>query len=66
MTELTKPTIDKRKRLSVIWIIPIVALALGLWMVVHTKLSEGPLIHIQFETAEGLVAAKTKVKYLNV
>lgn len=66
MTDITKPTIDKRKRLSVIWIIPIVALALGVWMVVHTKMSEGPLIHVSFETAEGIVAAKTKVKYLNV
>lgn len=66
MTDITKPTIDTRKRLSVIWIIPIVALALGIWMVVHTKMSEGPLIHVSFKTAEGIVAAKTKVKYLNV
>ncbi len=66
MTDITKPTIDKGKRLSVIWIIPIVALALGLWMVIHTKMSEGPLIHVSFDTAEGIVAAKTKVKYLNV
>lgn len=66
MTDIAKPTIDKRKRLSVIWIIPLVALVLGVWMVVHTKMSEGPLIHIHFETAESLVAAKTKVKYLNV
>ncbi len=66
MTDIAKPTIDKRKRLSVIWIIPLVALALGLWMVVDKKISEGPVIHVSFETAEGIVAAKTKVKYLNV
>jgi paraquat-inducible protein B len=65
MTEMT-PTIDKRKRVSAIWIIPIVALLLGLGMVIHTKLSEGPTITISFKTAEGLVAGKTKVEYLNV
>ena len=66
MTDIAKPTIDKRNRLSVIWIVPLVALALGLWMVVDKKMSEGPLIQVSFKTAEGIVAAKTKVKYLNV
>ena len=66
MTDIAKPTIDKRNRLSVIWIVPLVALALGLWMVVDKKMSEGPLIQVSFKTAEGIDAAKTKVKYLNV
>ena len=66
MTDLAKPRIDTRKRISVIWIIPILALVIGLWMVVHTKLSEGPTITISFENANGLVAHKTKVEYLNV
>jgi paraquat-inducible protein B len=66
MNDIAKPTIDKRNRLSVIWIIPLVAFALGLWMVVEKKISEGPLIYVSFETAEGIVAAKTKIKYLNV
>lgn len=66
MTDITQANIDQRKRISVIWIIPIVAFALGIWMVIYTKLSEGPTIHVSFETAEGLVAGKTKVKYLNV
>jgi paraquat-inducible protein B len=66
MTELPKPTIDKRKRLSVIWIIPIVALLLGIWMVVHKQMSQGPTIDISFKNADGIVAGKTKVQYLNV
>ena len=66
MTDIAKPTIDKRNRLSVIWFVPLVALALGLWMVVDKKMSEGPLIQVSFKTAEGIVSAKTKVKYLNV
>jgi len=65
MTDM-KPTIDKKKRISVIWILPLVALAIGVWMVVHTKMSKGPVITISFETAEDVVAGKTKIKYLNV
>ena len=66
MTDLAKPRIDTRKRISVIWTIPILALIVGLWMVIHTKLSEGPTITIHFENASGLVANKTKVEYLAV
>ncbi len=60
MTDIAKPTIDKRNRLSVIWIIPLVALALGLWMVVDKKMSEGPVIQVSFETAEGIVARRRR------
>lgn len=66
MTDFAKPIIDTRKRISVIWIIPILASVVGLWMVIHTKLSEGPTITIRFENANGLVAHKTKVEYLDV
>ena len=65
MTDM-KPSIDTGKRFSVIWIIPIVALVIGLWMVVQTKLSEGPTITISFDSADGLTAGKTKIEYLNV
>lgn len=65
MTDM-KPTIQTGKRMSSIWIIPIVALLIGVSMVVHTQLSQGPTISIDFQTAEGLAAGKTKVEYLNV
>ncbi|BFM14128.1 intermembrane transport protein PqiB [Maricurvus nonylphenolicus] len=67
MTEagLTPETSQGRK-FSSIWIIPLVSLIAGAWMVVHTILSQGPTITISFETAEGLEAGKTKVKILNV
>jgi len=65
MTDM-KPKIETKKRLSVIWILPIVALVIGVWMVVHTKMSQGPVITISFKTAEGVVAGKTKIRYLNV
>ena len=59
-------SISTRTRVSPLWIIPIVALVAGIWMVVQSYLSEGPTITINFETAEGLAAGKTKVKMLSV
>lgn len=59
-------TVKKGRSVSSIWIIPIIALVLGLYMVVHTWLTEGPEITIAFDTASGLEQGKTKVKYRNV
>ncbi len=59
-------TIRERRRLSFIWFVPIVALLLGIWMVVHTFRSQGPLVRIVFSTAEGIEAGKTKIKMRSV
>ena len=45
-----------------LWVVPLVAVVIGLYMVVHTKLTEGPEITISFATAEGLEAGKTKLR----
>jgi paraquat-inducible protein B len=56
----------KRTRLSLVWIIPIVAAAVGVWVAVTRILAEGPTIKIVFKTAEGLEAGKTKIQYNGV
>ena len=66
MMTTAQPEIRKGRSFNPIWVIPILALVLGVWMVVHTYMTEGPEISVAFETAEGLVAGKTKVKYRNV
>lgn len=55
-----------RLRLSVVWIIPIIAAILGGWIAVQRYLSQGPTVTITFSSAEGLEAGKTKVKYNGV
>ncbi|MBN2793488.1 MAG: intermembrane transport protein PqiB [Desulfuromonadales bacterium] len=65
MTE-TRAKITQKRRLSMIWIIPIVAMLLGGWMVLHSYYSRGPVITIEFMNAEGLVAEKTRIKTLDV
>jgi len=51
---------------SLVWIVPIVAALVGLTMLVHNALSAGPQITVSFQTAEGIEANKTQVKYKNV
>lgn len=56
----------KRTRLSLVWIVPIVAVVIGAWVAVTRILAEGPEITIVFQSAEGLEAGKTKIQYNGV
>jgi paraquat-inducible protein B len=56
----------KQTRLSLVWIIPIVAALVGAWVAVARIRSEGPKITIVFKSAEGLEAGKTKINYRGV
>ncbi|MEN6320740.1 MAG: MlaD family protein [Syntrophaceae bacterium] len=56
----------RRKRFSVVWIIPLVAAIVALGIAVQRILMEGPTITIVFIKAEGLEAGKTFVKYKEV
>ena len=56
---VTKPA--RRARFSAVWIIPLVAAGLGLWLVAQHYAAKGPEILVRFENAEGLIAGKTPV-----
>lgn len=53
----------KRTRLSLVWVIPIVAAVAGVWIAVTKILERGPEITIAFSSADGLEANKTKIIY---
>jgi paraquat-inducible protein B len=55
-------TVDRKRSFNPIWFVPIVALAIGAWMVIYTIQSEGPEITIVLSTAEGIEEGKTKIK----
>ncbi len=61
-----KVSAAKRRRVSPVWVVPIVAVLLGAWMVFYTWQTEGPSITLVFATAEGIEAGKTKVKARSV
>ncbi|MFT5837576.1 MAG: paraquat-inducible protein B [Flavobacteriales bacterium] len=54
------------RTVSKIWLVPIVAFFIGTWMVYYQWSNQGPLITIEFTTATGLEAGKTKIKTRNV
>ncbi|MCX2898066.1 intermembrane transport protein PqiB [Pseudomonas mandelii] len=60
------PIKTRRFSVSLVWIVPIVAVLVGISLVVHSILQEGPTITITFKTGDGLTANKTEVKYRNV
>jgi paraquat-inducible protein B len=55
-----------RWRLQLVWLVPLVAVLIGGWLAVQSILEAGPTITISFETADGLEAGKTKIKFKNV
>ena len=56
----------RRERLSLVWLLPVLALVVGGWLAYKSLAERGPTIHIDFPTAAGLQAGKTKVKYKDV
>ena len=51
---------------SKVWLVPIVALLIGLWMIYSHYAGQGPIIEITFQSGEGIQAGTTKVKRKNV
>ena len=61
-----KAQVSHGRKISGIWFIPLLALVLGVYMVIHNWMTVGPEIKIAFKTASGLEEGKTSVKYRNV
>jgi len=63
---LPKAIIKSMHKVSSIWLIPIIALAIGTWMIIETWQQQGPLITIEFSTAQGININETLVKLRDV
>jgi len=66
--ELAQATVVSKKssRISMVWIIPILAAVIAVGIAVERILTEGPTITIMFKVADGIEAGKTDVKYKDV
>jgi paraquat-inducible protein B len=58
--------IQAKRRFSIVWIVPLVALVIGGWLAFKAISEKGPTITITFTTADGLEAGKTKIKFKDV
>ncbi|MDR3537827.1 MAG: MlaD family protein [Acetobacteraceae bacterium] len=65
-TAVVRSRIDRKRRLSLIWAIPIVTALVGAWLAWSTLSERGPLITISFQTAEGLTAGQSQIRHKDV
>ena len=56
----------RSRRLSAIWLIPLVAVAIAGWLAWDTISKEGPTIEVSFDSAEGLQAGKSPLKFKDI
>ena len=66
MTTLATPKISRTPALPLVWIVPVVALAVGGWMVFHEFRNRGPEIAIEFTDGKGVELRKTMLEYQGV
>ena len=64
--ELPEVTVQKKRGLSIVWIIPVVAALIGGWLTYKTISEKGPTVTMTFEDGAGLEAGKTKIKYKSI
>ncbi|MGA6927397.1 MAG: MlaD family protein [Desulfosarcina sp.] len=63
---IPEPEIRRGKRVSIVWLIPLLAALVGVWLAVKAVRETGPTITIVFKSADGLVPGKTEIKYKDV
>lgn len=66
--EFAVPRVARRRNWlpSLVWLIPLIAALVGLTLLAKILTDRGPQIEVSFNTAEGLEAGKTAVRYKNV
>lgn len=64
--DVPEAVVHTKKHFSIVWLVPLVAVLIGGWLVYKAMSEKGPTITITFETAQGLEAGKTKIKYKDV
>jgi paraquat-inducible protein B len=58
--------VQRRRWFAWVWIVPIVAAGIVVWLAWRALVDRGPEITIEFKAAEGLIAGQTKVQHRDV
>ncbi len=65
--DIPEAVVDAEKKgFPVVWLLPLVAILIGGWLIFKTISEKGPEIVISFKTAESIEAGKTKLRYRDV
>jgi paraquat-inducible protein B len=60
------PKVSRAPRFPLVWVVPLIALALGGWMVARELKNRGPEITIEFADGSGVAADKTLLEHKGV
>jgi paraquat-inducible protein B len=68
LDDLPRPRVVKARRwnVSLVWLVPAVAIVIAASMLVRTVFLAGPRVEIEFTSADGVEAGKTEVRYKEV
>jgi len=64
--DFDSPAVKTKNWPSLVWLVPLVTALVGGWLILRTLTDQAPVATIQFQTAAGIVAGKTKIKYKSV
>ncbi len=53
LSDLPQADVQRKKQISIVWLIPIVAVLIGGWLAYKGLSEKGPTVTITFESAEG-------------
>ena len=62
------PRVEKARRwnVSLVWLVPLVAIAIAASLLVRSVFLTGPRVEIEFKSADGVEAGKTEIRYKEV
>jgi paraquat-inducible protein B len=66
MSAPATPKISRGLTLPLVWVVPLIALGVGLWMVWREYRNRGPEIAIEFVDGAGIEPRKTTLEYKGV
>ncbi len=65
-TPVASASVRHRRRIPLVWIVPILTALIAGWLAWDTFSKRGPTITVAFDTAAGLTAGQSQLKYRNV
>ena len=63
---ITHASVRRSQYISIVWLIPLVAIGIGGWLAWDALSKEGPIITLTFENAEGLQASQSRLKFKEI
>ncbi len=60
------PEFRAAQRWNIVWVVPVIAVMLGAWLLYRNFSAQGPQANVRFDTADGIFAGKTEVRCRSV